>query len=90
MDALEILVPITLMLSITTLIVLRGPIGRALADRLAGRVGSGLAKPDDQTLAELDEVKHRLADVEERLDFTERVLAKQREGQRLGAGGVSE
>ena len=86
MDALEILVPITLMLSITTLIVLRGPIGKALADRLAGRVGPGAAKPDDQTVAELDEVRHRLADLEERLDFTERVLAKQREGQRLGAG----
>ena len=86
MDALEILVPITLMLSITTLMVLRGPIGKALADRLAGGVAPGPTKPDDQVLGEVDELKQRVVELEERLDFTERVLAKQREGQRLSAG----
>jgi hypothetical protein len=33
---------------------------------------------------ELDELKQRIGELEERVDFTERLLAKQREGQRLG------
>ena len=35
-------------------------------------------------LAELDEVKQRLSELEERVDFAERLLAKQREAERLG------
>ena len=35
-------------------------------------------------LAELDEVKQRLGELEERVDFAERLLARQREAQRLG------
>ncbi len=34
-------------------------------------------------LAELDELKRRVAELEERVDFTERLLARQREGERL-------
>ena len=34
-------------------------------------------------LAELDEVKQRLGELEERVDFTERLLARQREAERL-------
>ena len=35
-------------------------------------------------LGELDQLKERLGELEERVDFTERLLTKQREGQRLG------
>lgn len=34
-------------------------------------------------LDELDEVKRRVSELEERVDFAERLLAQQREGQRL-------
>ena len=34
-------------------------------------------------LAELDEVKQRLGELEERVDFAERLLAKQRDAERL-------
>src|SRR5215831_10773230 len=34
-------------------------------------------------LSELDQVKQQLSDLEERLDFTERMLAAQRDAQRL-------
>ncbi|OLE00098.1 MAG: hypothetical protein AUG80_03225 [Candidatus Rokubacteria bacterium 13_1_20CM_4_68_9] len=37
-------------------------------------------------LAELDQLTHRVNELEERLDFAERLLAKQREDQRLGSG----
>ncbi len=43
---------------------------------VTGPVGKAL-------LAELDELKRRVAEAEERLDFTERLLAKERDGQRL-------
>jgi len=33
----------------------------------------------------LDAVQNRLSEVEERLDFTERLLAKQRDAERLGS-----
>ncbi len=34
-------------------------------------------------LAELDELKRRVGELEERVDFTERLLARHREGERL-------
>jgi len=34
-------------------------------------------------LAELDELKRRVAELEERVDFTERLLARQREGDKI-------
>jgi len=59
-----------------------GPRGRrdlaqAVAD-LQKRVGGG-----DDVQTRLDEVQRRLADVEERLDFTERMLAQQRDAERI-------
>jgi hypothetical protein len=33
---------------------------------------------------ELDQLKQRIGELEERVDFAERLLSKQREGQRLG------
>jgi tetrahydromethanopterin S-methyltransferase subunit G len=35
-------------------------------------------------LNELDQLTQRLGELEERVDFTERLIAQQREGQRLG------
>jgi len=48
--------------------------------------GEPLQASDDVQgrLAELDEVKRRLGELEERVDFAERLLAKQREAERLG------
>jgi len=35
-------------------------------------------------LGQLDQIQERISELEERVDFAERVLAKQREGERLG------
>jgi hypothetical protein len=48
--------------------------------------GEPLQASDDMQsrLAELEDVKQRLGELEERVDFAERLLAKQREAGRLG------
>lgn len=53
-----------------------GPVGAALADRLRGR-------RDAETRAALDALATRLAEVEERLDFAERLLAQAEQPERL-------
>jgi hypothetical protein len=65
-------IPVGIIGSIAFAVVLRGPVGHAIARRLAGD-SSGSS---DEVLQHLDEVRERLGELEERLDFTERVLAQ--------------
>jgi hypothetical protein len=51
-----------------------GPVAKALGDRIRGRTGADSADP--ALLAEMDQLRERLAEVEERLDFAERLLAR--------------
>jgi hypothetical protein len=70
-----------------------GPIGAALAHRLSGRPSPAEARAEIEGLnarvaTEVDELRHRLAEVEERLDFAERLLthdapANQLPGERI-------
>lgn len=76
------IVPVALFASIVLITIVRGPLGRALADRIAGRGGSETAR-QRQTLDELDELRRRLGDVEERVDFAERLLARRSDEARL-------
>lgn len=84
----EVIVPVAFFISLASILVLRGPLGKALAERIAGRAGSNSVSEHEhqQVLAELDEVKHRLTEIEERLDFAERVLTKQKDGAVLPPG----
>lgn len=64
------------------------PIGRAIADRIRGRVAGGsghmdervryLQESHDALLDEVEGMRGELADLQERLDFAERLVAKQR------------
>ena len=88
---------IGLALVIGVTIVLSGPVGKALAEWIRGwtrtdqqwmamkaaKHGVALGGDAERLLAEVDELKRRLAEAEERLDFTERLLAKDRDSQRL-------
>ena len=88
MIGLEPLIPIALFFSVAGIIVLKGPIGKAIADRIGGRA----TPPTDggqetgALLGELEEVRYRLAEVEERLDFTERVMAQRQQVGELPRG----
>ncbi len=70
-------------LSFATMKIFTGPIGRAIGDRLRGAP----PRPDDPGLpVEVDELRTRLAEVEERLDFAERLLASVRQADQLPGG----
>ncbi len=86
-----------LALIIGTALVLRGPMGKALAEWIRGwsktdeqwlafkaaKQGVTLRGDPERLRAEMDELRHRLTEVEERLDFTERLLSKTRDSERL-------
>jgi hypothetical protein len=65
--------------------ILRGPIGEARARRIGGQPQTR-AVPDDHQLVDL---QARLAALEERLDFTERVLLQERQAGQLKQGDVT-
>lgn len=62
--------------------IFRGPLGAAIADRIRGATPAG----DPALVAEVDHLRGRLAEVEERLDFAERLLAQAREADQLPGG----
>lgn len=69
------------------------PIGRAIADRIRGRGVGGaedrirfLQESNDSTLEELDSMRHEIVDLQERIDFTERLIAKNRDQDRFQGG----
>ncbi|HEY6808912.1 MAG TPA: hypothetical protein VI160_09010 [Gemmatimonadales bacterium] len=79
-----------------TLILLSfSPLGKALADRLRGRLAAPgadhsaeIAELQDELTGELESIRHEMDGFAERLDFTERMLAKQKDAERLGPGSV--
>jgi len=66
------------------------PIGRAVADRIRGKGLSGggerivhLQESHEALLEEVDGLRQEVGDLQERIDFTERLLARDREPVRL-------
>lgn len=71
---------------IMLIVLIKSPLGRAMADRLAGRVpdSRGLSDEDIDLIHQLED---RVMDLEERLEYTERLVQQQKERERLRAGG---
>ncbi len=68
-------------------------IGRAISGKYGGGRGRhrGLSASNDEISElrqNLETMQNRVAELEERVDFAERLLAKQRESDRLGGGGA--
>lgn len=68
-----------------------GPIGSALGRRLGGRPEPGDAHAEIEDMSarvtdEVNDLRNRLAEVEERLEFAERLLAHGRQADQLPAG----
>lgn len=73
---------------IGAVVVLRGPLGEALLQAIANsdRDPDAVAPTDPAVLQELDELRAQLGELQERVDFTERMLAQEREARPLGPG----
>jgi hypothetical protein len=57
-------------------------IGRAIADRIRGEGGHA----DQALLEEVDRLRHDVVELQERVEFTERMLSSQRDANQLGQG----
>ena len=92
MSEMEAIVVVWLIVSACVVFILRGPLGKALARRLEGKpVNSAetteLLEELHQQAAENEVIAGRVAELEERVDFAERMLARGQEAaSRLAAG----
>ena len=82
-DIAGMVITIVITIAIAGTIVLRGPLGRALARAIELGAGGGRSPDDEarlahleQRIAELETGQTRLAELEERVDFAERLLAR--------------
>jgi len=84
---MEGILAITLIFGGGTLFLLSlSPVGRAFADRLRSH---GVAAADPELLAEVDALRQEVAELHERVDFTERILLKTKDRHELGQGEAS-
>lgn len=82
------------LLMFIAVLIIGGPIAKALAKRISGHPvtgGAELREALELTEQRLEDLEHhlaetndRLADMDERLDFTERLLARQNAREQLG------
>ena len=81
-DVAPALVGVIFFICVAAVVILRGPIGKALARRLEGGAGDPRAgervRELDERIARLEELQGRLLEMEERMDFAERLLAGKR------------
>ncbi|HMV32117.1 MAG: hypothetical protein U0104_01670 [Gemmatimonadales bacterium] len=89
MSGPEVLIPISFFVMVGLVFISRSEIGKAIAHAI--RVNASDA--DDDLVLEmqalrtgLEDVRHQLAETQERLDFTERLLAQQRTPDQLPRG----
>lgn len=59
------------------------PVGKAIAERIRG---GGQSAPDPEVLNELEHLRQDVTELQERLDFAERLLAQHRDPARLEPG----
>lgn len=66
-----------------------GPIGRAWGRRIEARIAGGGPPSEElaQRVADLEACAQRVNELEERVDFAERMLAQHRDAEQLPAGG---
>ncbi len=82
----DVLIPLVAILTIfgggTLVLFSITPVGKALAARILGKKGVAIGV-EDETVEELKELRREVDEMGERVDFLERMVAKQREAERL-------
>lgn len=62
------------------------PIGKAIAERIRSR--GAVPMHDDELLAEVDSLRRDVSELQERVDFAERLLAQGQERPQVAKGGM--
>jgi ribonuclease D len=83
-QTLALLIPITAIVMGTMLKLAKVRLEETKAR--AGVLPDGALAELDQVRGEMEQMRHELAEVQERLDFTERLLAQRRDQERLLGG----
>jgi len=82
----DVLIPLVAILTIfgggTLVLFSITPVGKALAARILGKKGMATGV-EDETVEEVKELRREVDEMGERVDFLERMVAKQREAERL-------
>jgi hypothetical protein len=91
-DVAPLFISVVLFLTVGAVLIFRGPLGKALARRIDGTAGQGGELTQqvadlEHRLAELEQDRARVAELEERLDFAERLLSQgSRDADRISRG----
>jgi len=81
---LALLIPVIAVSGLFIFLIGLTPIGRAVAERIRhGPVPPGAGTGQEQVLAAVDELRREVAELAERVDFTERLAAQAQGGHRL-------
>ena len=79
-------VPVWAIAAFIVVMLLKSPMAKAFSERLSGRAVEAGDNIPSELYAELDELRARLADMEERQDFAERMLAQPQPARTPGEG----
>ena len=78
--ALALMVPIIAVGGFFLWMISLSPVGKAYAEKLRGHTSRSAGTGDnEQVLEELEHLRHEVAELSERMDFAERLLAKGRD-----------
>jgi hypothetical protein len=87
-EVLALIIPIVAVGGFFAWMIALSPLGKAYAERLRGAPRpSASSERDDAVLQALEDVRREVAELAERVDFTERLLARGRDAERLAAPG---
>ena len=85
MEGIFALIPIIALGGFFAWMIAISPVGKAYAERLrAERRSPADGAEREELLTAVEQLRREVAELAERVDFTERLLAKSREEQRLG------
>jgi hypothetical protein len=80
---LALMIPIVAVGGFFAWMISLSPVGKAYAERLRGGGGGGHTG-SEELVASVEQLQREVAELAERVDFTERLLGQQRGGERLG------
>ena len=82
---LALMIPIVAVGGFFAWMISLSPIGKAYAEKLRGhKASSGDAQGQEELLESVEQLRREVAELAERVDFTERMLGQQRGADRLG------